>query len=93
MEQETRVEGGISRRRFLQLGGLVGLTLGALSLPSRGWGEVSDSASESAEEDRRLAHRGRSSKKRRSRRRSKTRAGKARRKQGEQTPELSKAKA
>jgi peptidoglycan hydrolase-like protein with peptidoglycan-binding domain len=45
----------LSRRKFLKFGGLLGLGLGALSLPSLGWGETSDVTADMAEEDNRLA--------------------------------------
>jgi peptidoglycan hydrolase-like protein with peptidoglycan-binding domain len=64
MEDEAKQETGISRRNFLKFGsGLLGLTIGALSLPSLGWGETSDVTADMAEEDNRLArrHRGRTS--------------------------------
>ena len=58
MEDEAQQETGISRRNFLVFGsGLFGLTIGALSLPSLGWGETSDVTADMAEEDNRLARR------------------------------------
>jgi peptidoglycan hydrolase-like protein with peptidoglycan-binding domain len=58
MEDEAKQETGISRRNFLVFGsGLLGLTIGALSLPSLGWGETSDVTADMAEEDNRLARR------------------------------------
>lgn len=96
MEQEARIEEGVSRRKFLKLSGLFGLTLGALSLPSLGWGETSHVASESAEEEQRLAHRRRKSKKAKARKRSKRShkpASKARGKAKERTAEMGKAHA
>jgi peptidoglycan hydrolase-like protein with peptidoglycan-binding domain len=58
MEDEAKQETGISRRNFLKFGGgLLGLTIGALSLPSLGWGETSDVTADMAEEDNRLARR------------------------------------
>ena len=47
----------LSRRKFLKWSGLLGLTLGALSLPAFGWGETSDVPADMAEEDNRLAKR------------------------------------
>jgi peptidoglycan hydrolase-like protein with peptidoglycan-binding domain len=64
MEDEAKQETGISRRNFLKFSsGLFGLTIGALSLPSLGWGETSDVTADMAEEDNRLArsHRKRTS--------------------------------
>jgi peptidoglycan hydrolase-like protein with peptidoglycan-binding domain len=55
MQHEAQHEVDLSRRKFLKFGGLLGLTLGALSLPSLGWGETSDVAVDMAEEDNRLA--------------------------------------
>ena len=61
MEDEAKQETGISRRNFLTFGsGLLGLTIGALSLPSLGWGEASDVTADMAEEGNRLARRHRS---------------------------------
>ncbi|MBI3326514.1 MAG: twin-arginine translocation signal domain-containing protein [Nitrospinae bacterium] len=74
MEHGTKLEKGVSRRKFLKLSGLFGLALGALSWPSLGWGETSPVASESAEEEKRLAHRVRRRGKVRSRRRARARA-------------------
>jgi hypothetical protein len=37
IQHEELPEVDLSRRRFLKLGGLLGLSLGALSLPSLGW--------------------------------------------------------
>jgi len=45
----------VSRRKFLKVGGLLGLTLGALNLPSLGWGETSEVTADIGEEDNRLA--------------------------------------
>lgn len=81
MEHGTKLEKGVSRRKFLKLSGLFGLALGALSLPSLGWGEPSPVASESAEEEKRLAHRVRRRgkvKRRRARARAARRTGEAR---------------
>ena len=66
MEHETHMEEGVSRRKFLTLGGLFGLALGALSLPSLGWGETANATSEMAEEATRLAHKRKSKKTRKS---------------------------
>jgi Putative peptidoglycan binding domain len=56
MEDEAKQETGLSRRNFLKFSsGLFGLTIGALSLPSLGWGETSDVTADRAEEDQRLA--------------------------------------
>jgi peptidoglycan hydrolase-like protein with peptidoglycan-binding domain len=55
MKHEAQYEVDLSRRKFLKVGGLLGLTLGALSLPSLGWGETSDLTADVAEEDDRLA--------------------------------------
>ncbi len=57
MEHETRLEEGVSRRKFLKLGGLFGLALGALSLPSLGWGETANETSDMDEGTDRLAAR------------------------------------
>jgi peptidoglycan hydrolase-like protein with peptidoglycan-binding domain len=57
MKHEAQHEVDLSRRKFLKFGGLLGLTLGALSLPSLGWGETSDVTADVAEEDNRLARR------------------------------------
>ena len=45
----------LSRRKFLKFGGLLGLTLGAVSLPSLGWGETADVLADMAGDDNRLA--------------------------------------
>lgn len=74
MEQDRKVEQGVSRRNFLRLSGVFGLALGALSFPVLGWGEAASMAGEPTEEDRRLAHRRRKSSKKRTRRRTR-RAG------------------
>jgi peptidoglycan hydrolase-like protein with peptidoglycan-binding domain len=61
MKHEEQHEVDLSRRTFLKFGGLLGLTLGALSLTSLGWGETADVTADMAEEDNRLAkkyHRG-----------------------------------
>lgn len=56
MEDEAKQETGISRRNFLKFSsGLLGLTIGALSLPSLGWGETSTVTADLAGEDQRLA--------------------------------------
>jgi peptidoglycan hydrolase-like protein with peptidoglycan-binding domain len=55
MKQEPHHEIYLSRRKFLMVGGVLALTLGALSLPSLGWGESSDVTADTAEEDNRLA--------------------------------------
>ena len=49
MKHEEQHEVDLSRRRFLKLGGLLGLTLGALSLPSLGWTEPETDASRETE--------------------------------------------
>jgi hypothetical protein len=55
MKHEAQHEVDLSRRNFLKFGGLLGMALGALSLPSLGWGETSDVTADMAEEDNRLA--------------------------------------
>jgi hypothetical protein len=55
MKPEAQHEVDLSRRKFLKVGGLLGLSLGALSLPSLGWGETSDLPADIAEDDNRLA--------------------------------------
>ena len=55
MKHEAQHEVDLSRRKFLKFGGLLGMALGALSLPSLGWGETSDVTADMAEEDNRLA--------------------------------------
>jgi peptidoglycan hydrolase-like protein with peptidoglycan-binding domain len=57
MKHVAQHELDLSRRKFLTFGGLLGLTLGALSLPSLGWGETSDVTADMAEVDNRLAKR------------------------------------
>jgi peptidoglycan hydrolase-like protein with peptidoglycan-binding domain len=47
----------LSRRKFLKFGGWLGLAVGALSLPSLGWGKTFDATADMAEEDNRLAKR------------------------------------
>ncbi len=47
----------LSRRKFLKRSGLLGLTLGVLSLPPFGWGKAFDVPADMAEEDNRLAKR------------------------------------
>ena len=51
MKHEEQHEVDLSRRRFLKLGGLLGLTLGALSLPSLGWTEPTTDASRETEQE------------------------------------------
>jgi peptidoglycan hydrolase-like protein with peptidoglycan-binding domain len=55
MKYEAQHEVDLSRRKFLKFGGLLGLALGTLSLPSLGWGKTSDVMADMAEEDNRLA--------------------------------------
>ena len=88
MEQEARPEEGVSRRKFLQLGGLLGLALGGLSLPSLGWGEEAARASESAQEDERLVRRRRRRRKGKAARRARGRATRSAEAAGEQTSEM-----
>jgi hypothetical protein len=45
MKHEELQEVDVSRRKFLKLGGLFGLALGALSLPALGWAESTPDAS------------------------------------------------
>lgn len=73
MEHETQMEEGVSRRKFLKLSGLFGLALGALSLPSLSWGQATEVTGETADDDKRLAHK-RRTKKTKARKRSKTHA-------------------
>jgi len=84
MEHETQADEGVSRRKFLKFGGLLGLALGALSLPSLGWGQTADAPSDVTEEDTRLAHK-RRSKKTRAKGRKRTRAAHGTRKGRKQT--------
>ena len=93
MEHGTKLEKGVSRRKFLKLSGLFGLALGALSLPSLGWGETPHVASESAEEEKRLAHKGRRTRKGRARKRARARAARGTGKRGKQTAEVGNVKA
>ena len=51
MKHEEQHEVDLSRRRFLKLGGLLGLTLGALSLPSPGWTEPETDANRETEQE------------------------------------------
>ena len=55
MKQEPHDEIYLSRRKFLMVGGVMALTLGALSLPSLGWGKTSDVTADVTEDDNRLA--------------------------------------
>jgi len=55
MKHAAQHEVDLSRRKFLKVGGLLGLTLAALSLPALGWGETSEVTADMAEEDNRLA--------------------------------------
>ncbi len=49
MKHEELHEVDVSRRRFLKLGGLLGLAFGALSLPSLGWSESTADAGRETE--------------------------------------------
>ncbi len=51
MKHEEPHEVDVSRRKFLKLGGLLGLALGALSLPSLGWSESTPDASRETEQE------------------------------------------
>ncbi len=51
MKHEELPEVDFSRRRFLKLGGLLGLTLGALSLPSLGWSEATTDTDRETEQE------------------------------------------
>ena len=51
MKHEELHEVEVSRRKFLKLGGLLGLALGALSLPSLGWSESTADASRETEQE------------------------------------------
>jgi peptidoglycan hydrolase-like protein with peptidoglycan-binding domain len=44
----------LSRRKFLKVWGLLGLSLGVLGLPALGRGEISDATTDMASEDNRL---------------------------------------
>jgi hypothetical protein len=55
MKYEAQHKVDLSRRKFLKFGGLLGLALGALNLPSLGWGKTSDVTADMAEGDNRLA--------------------------------------
>jgi hypothetical protein len=51
MKHEEQHEVDLSRRRLLKLGGLLGLALGALSLPSLGWTESETDASRESDKE------------------------------------------
>ncbi len=51
MKHEEQHEVDVSRRKFLKCAGLLGLALGALSLPSPGWGELTPDASRETEQE------------------------------------------
>jgi hypothetical protein len=85
MEHETQADEGVSRRKFLKFGGLLGLALGALSLPSLGWGQTADAPSDVTEEDTRLAHKRRTRRSKRTRAKGRKRAAHGTRKGRKQT--------
>lgn len=92
MEHETQMEEGVSRRKFLKLSGLFGLALGALSLPSLSWGQATEVTGETADDDKRLAHK-RRTKKTRARKRSKAHAAHGTHKRPKQTAETGQTEA
>jgi hypothetical protein len=51
MSHEAEQEKNLSRRSFLKFGGLLGLAMGAFSLPSLAWGEASTETPKSAEQE------------------------------------------
>jgi hypothetical protein len=51
MSHEAEQEKSLSRRSFLKFGGLLGLAIGALSLPSLAWGEASPESPQSAQQE------------------------------------------
>lgn len=51
MSHEAEQEKSLSRRSFLKFGGLLGLAIGALSLPSLTWAEASTDSPPSAQQE------------------------------------------
>jgi peptidoglycan hydrolase-like protein with peptidoglycan-binding domain len=54
MKHVAQHEVDLSRRKFLMVGGLLGLSLGVLGLPALARGEISDATTDMASEDNRL---------------------------------------